>query len=359
MNLKTIICSLILGSSLTTTAQTALTEYHPGVTAEGAVYFLPKTIIKLHVKVEKTTYKPGEFCNYAMRYLRLKDVVQEPTTSYRVLSVQQIPVAIADSSKAYSVKFNAKTVAANFSLSEDGRLLAINAEAAEPAQPELFKPASKPAATNPRNFMSEEILAAGSAAKMAELTAKEIYDLRDNRNLLIKGQADFMPSDGNQMRLMLDRLETQDRALTQLFTGITVCDTTETVFTVVPDGPISKLVAFRLSQRLGLVDSDDLSGTPFYISIEDLNTVPPVDDEAAMKVKKKSPEAGIYVNVPGKMRSTIFQGDNKFSEKEFPAPQFGNVELLSGELFNKRYTTHLWLNPLTGAVDRLTADEPK
>jgi hypothetical protein len=190
--------------------------------------------------------------------------------------------------------------------------------------------------------MSEEILAAGSAAKMAELTAKEIYDLRDNRNLLIKGQADFMPSDGNQMRLMLDRLETQDRALTQLFTGITVCDTTETVFTIVPDGPISKLVAFRLSQRLGLVDSDDLSGTPFYISIEDLNTVPPVDDEAAMKVKKKSPEAGIYVNVPGKMRSTIFQGDNKFSEKEFPAPQFGNVELLSGELFNKRYTTHLW-----------------
>ena len=195
---------------------------------------------------------------------------------------------------------------------------------------------------------------------MAELTVREIYDLRENRNLLIKGQADFMPNDGAQMKLMLNQLEMQDRALTQLFTGTVERDTIEVMLTVVPDGNIQKQVLFRLSQKLGLVDADDLSGEPYYITVENMNTVPPVDEDAAAKIKKKKvPESGIYVNVPGRMRSTIFKDKQVFSSKELPAPQFGNVELLSGELFNKHYTTRLWLNQLTGSVEKLEAEQPK
>ena len=59
------------------------------------------------------------------------------------------------------------------------------------------------------------------------------------------------------------------------------------------------------------------------------------------------------------MKSAIFSADGTISEEELPAAQYGNTELLSGALFNKRYTTHLWLNPVTGAVDRLDAEQPK
>jgi hypothetical protein len=45
--------------------------------------------------------------------------------------------------------------------------------------------------------------------------------------------------------------------------------------------------------------------------------------------------------------------------EELPAGQFGNIELLSGALFNKRYATHIWMNPISGAVDRLEAEQPK
>jgi hypothetical protein len=161
--------------------------------------------------------------------------------------------------------------------------------------------------------------------------------------------------------MMLDRLETQDRILTQLFSGTTVRDTIETILTVVPDGDIEKSVLFRLSQKRGLVDADDLSGEPYYIRVEDLKTVPTADEEALAlaKKKKKQPEAGIYVNVPGRLRSTIFKGERILSKLEVPAGQFGNVELLSGELFNKHYTTRLWLNELTGSVDQLEAEQPK
>lgn len=341
-------------------AQTQLTEYLPGVTSEGAVYFLPKTAFRITMQIEKTTYKPGDFAPYAQRFMRLKDISQEPSTQYRIINFQLVPFAVPDSTKKYAIKFNAKTVASNVALSEDGRLLAINAEPNAVKEPKPFVSYTKKKRANPRQFLTQEILSAGSTAKMAELTAQEIYDLRENRNLLIKGQADFMPKDGEQLRLMLQQIDTQDEALTSMFKGTYDCDTTEHSLTVCPDGSFNRQLLFRLSQVYGLVDTDDLSGAPYYISVEDMQYVPTaIDEKAAAKAKKKAYEAGVYVNIPGRMRVTLYQGIDAVLNAELPAAQFGNVELLSGELFNKHYTTHLWLNPLTGGVERLEAEQPK
>lgn len=348
-------------AAMAATAQTQLTKYQPGVTTDGAVYFLPKTTIQVSVLVEKSTYTPGDFAPYAGRFLRVMDVDMQSKTAYRVVGIRQTTTCTADTAKGYSVKFNAKTVAANVTLSKDGRLLGINTDEAEDYDtPQAFTPAPRLLPVNPRQFMTEEILACTSTAKMAQLTAREIYDLRENHNLLIKGQADFMPQDGAQMQMMLSRLEEQDQALTSLFCGTTVRDTTEHIITVTPDGPFPRQILFRLSQVCGFTDKDDLSGTPYYISIDDLKTAPPTDEvAAAAKSKKRQPEAGIYVNVPGTMRAVIYDGIEPVSTAEHPAPQFGNVELLSAELFNKRYTTHLLLDPLTGAVSKLDAEPVK
>ena len=112
---------------------------------------------------------------------------------------------------------------------------------------------------------------------------------------------------------------------------------------------------FRFSKKLGLVDKDDLAGEPYYIRIANLRTVPmPNADE-----KKKKQEPGLYINVPGKMKVTLYDAIEPIHVEELPAGQFGNVELLSGALFNKRYATHVWMNPISGAVDRLEAEQPK
>ena len=74
------------------------------------------------------------------------------------------------------------------------------------ALPERFVPAPKQPQPNPNDYMNEDILSAGSTAKMAELTAKDIYDIRESRNQLARGQADFMPKDGTQLRIMMENL---------------------------------------------------------------------------------------------------------------------------------------------------------
>ena len=350
-------------SFLSLEAQTVSSIYQPGVTAEGAVYFLPKTAVNITIQVEKTTYTPGDFCLYAERYLRIKDVSPTPDVSYRITAIRQEAIAVADTAKRYAVKFDPKTSAANVRLSDNGILLGINTndEAKDHAliqnnshTSHLSAPTSM---LNPRQYMNEETLSAGSTAKMAELTAQDIYEIRESRSMLVRGQADNMPKDGEQLRLMLSQLDLQDHALTSLFSGTTICDTTHHSFIVVPDSTITGRILFRFSQKLGLVDADDFAGVPYYINIEDLSTVPapaPVDPK-----KKLKPVDGIFVNIPGRLRSTVTDGQRAIISGEFPAGQFGNVELLSGSLFNKRYTTRLWLNPLSGAIERLDAEQPK
>ena len=344
----------------TVTAQTQLSQYRPGVTPEGAVYFLPKTALRISVLVEKTTYTPGDFAPYAQRYLRIADVSQEPKTSFRIADIMVTPTPVADTTKVYAVKFDARTVASHMTLSDDGRLLALNIENVEDAEvPALFAPAPKSVEVNPRQFMGEEILSCGSTAKMAEMTAHEIYDLRENRTLLIKGQADFMPQDGRQMEMMLNELERQDRALSSLFVGTTRCDTVEHVLWLTPAAASQgKTVLFRLSQVKGLVEVDDLSGAPFYYTLDDITQLP-AEEETGKKVNNAKSMSGIYVNVPGRLRLTLYEGIKPILTEEHPAPQFGQTMLLSGSLFNKRYATRLLLDPLTGAVLRLDADQPK
>ena len=338
-------------------AQTVTGQYVPGAMIDGAVYFLPKTAVRIAVLVAKSTYTPGDFAPYAARYLRLNNVSPEPSVSYRVLSLKQSALGVRDTTKAYNVRFSPKTSAINVATAEDGVLLAINATGTRQVEPQPFRPAPKPIAVNPRQFMNEEILAAGSTAKMAQLTAQEIYDLRDSRSQLIKGQADFMPQDGEQMKLMLRQLEMQDQALTSLFAGTTVRDTIETIFIVAPDKEVQAQTLFRFSKHFGIVDADDVSGTPYYIGIQNLSQLPATDME--MAAKKHKAINGLYYNVPGKLRSTIYCGNDVVSKEEFPAGQFGNIELLTGDLFNKHYGTRLWVNPLTGGIDKLEAEQPK
>lgn len=352
--LSIIICQLSF-SSTGAQAQTQVSGYAPGVTPDGATFFLPKTAIRISVLAEKTTYTPGEYAAYAQRFLRLNNISTETSESYRVISISQTAIGVADTTKAYTVKFSPKTAAINVALAQDGTLLAINGEAKEQVLPQPFQAAPKMLLPDPHRFQNQEILAAGSLAKMAQLTAEEIYDLRENRSLLIKGQADFMPQDGQQMKLMLNQLDQQDRALTSMFAGTTVSDTTEYVFYVVPDKDIEGQTLFRFSRHFGLVDADDLSGAPYTIAVTDLKSVP----MAAPANKKKKAENGLYYNVPGRLRSVISQGTTILSQEEMPAAQFGHVELLVGDLFNKHYGTHLWLDPVTGAINKLEAEQPK
>ena len=332
-------------------AQAVSTPLTAGRTAEGVTYFLPKTAIRFNLLIEKKTYNPGEYAKYAEKYLGMTGIEQEEQVTYSVASYNICQIGVRDTSKCYTVELKGKSETADIKLSEDGVLLAINDEPAKPKLTAPFTPAVKKPTVDPHQFLSDDVRSAGSMAKKAEMTVNQLLELQEHRQQLITGEADDMPQDENQLRYMIEQIDRQRDALTSLFTGSIVRDTIEQIVTVSPEKEVQREVIFRLNKKLGLVDKDDLSGIPYYMSIEDLHR----SNTQKYGTPENKKDGGFYVNVPGRIRLTLHREQQQLGSFDIYAGQFGFVELRSGALF-KRYVTHMTLNPATGSVDKVHAD---
>ncbi|MBO4826430.1 MAG: DUF4831 family protein [Prevotella sp.] len=343
---KNFLVLMLLCSAMTMAAQ------------EETKYFLPRTALRFNMLVEKSSYTPGEYCQFAERFFKKSNVETQPTVTYRILSTEIVPYGVPDSTKSFKAKTDYKRNIKLINLDDSGILTSINTEPRRFLAPDKrFRPALKEAPLNPHDYMSQEILSAGSTAKMAELTAQEIYDIRESKNQLARGQADFMPNDGQQLKLMLQQLDTQEAALLQVFEGQTVRDTTEISLAYIPEREITKQILFRFSKHFGLTDANDLSGTPYYFSIEDLHIVPKIQVAADKKNKEKDKNLeGFYVNLPGKIKVNIFKDGNVIASQELFAAQFGQVEMLDEALFSKKLMTSVVLDPVTGNLESIKTD---
>lgn len=353
---KLIIAAGLLTAAVSTSAQTEVLTGISRGKDYGVVYTLPKSQIELEVKTYKISYKPGEFSKYADRYLRLSKVSTEPKEYWELTSVKVRSVGVPNSEATYFVKLKDKTVAPLMELTEDGIVKTINVPYTQntPSKKNTT-PAPATKKVNPREFLTEEILMANSTAKMAELVAKEIYNIRESKNALLRGQADNTPSDGAQLKIMLDNLNAQEDAMVQMFSGTR--NKEEKIFTVrlTPDKELDNEVAFRFSQKLGVVANNDLAGTPFYISLKNLETIKTPPQEEGGK-KKKSLE-GIAYNVPGQALVTLTDGKKKLYEGEMPITQFGVTEYLAPILFNKNSTIKVYFDPNTGGLLKVDRGE--
>ena len=345
-------------SLFTSIAQPVSTPMTAGQPAEGITYFLPKTVFRFHLVIEQRVSEPGVFARYASRYLLLKNVCQEREVEHNVIGMEVTQLGVRDTSKCYALKLKGgKCETADIRLSDDGVLLAINDEPVALKQSTLntfipkAAPAPKPDASR---YLDDDTRSAGSVAKMAELTARQMAELNEQRQLLITGEADEMPQNDAQLQRMLSEIDAEYNALLTLFTGTVRRDTTEHVLTYCPQQEVNRHVLFRLSRQQGLVDADDLSGVPYYITVEDLYKT----DTAKYPLVEPKKHEGLYVNVPGRIRLTLLRDSRELKSFELPAAQFGFVELRDAQLL-KRYVTHLQLHPATGAVVRCVADVEK
>lgn len=327
-------------------------NYTPGITDEGVVYYLPKTQIEVQVTATKVTYTPGELCQYANRYLRLQNVSSQPKEYWELKSVKVNTIGVPDPKNAYAVKLKDKSVASQVELTENGIIKAINTTSPQEKETAKATLPEKAKRLDPRTFMTEEILLAGSTNKMAELIAREIYNIRESKNSLTRGQADYMPQDGAALKIMLNNLEEQEKAMTEMFSGFTERTDQTFTFYVEPEKEIKDQIVFRFSTKLGVLKEDNLAGEPFYISIINGNSLPPADEAA--KAKKKT--EGIIYNIPGKAQVTLKGNGKQYANQEFYLTQFGETEVLIDNLFNKKVNTRVIFNPTTGGIVKIDKD---
>lgn len=322
---------------------------------EGSSYYLPKTALKFTLLIEKTTFTPGEYADYAISYLKESESVLDAKTTYRIIDIKMQPVGVPDTAKYYMARMSPKLTISKVYMNKDGVLRSVNVEPSPIKEDEVFVPSPKPAPLRPRDYMSETILAAGSKAKMAQLCAEDIYDIRNSRNELTRGNADSMPKDGEQLRIMMAAMDKQEQALLQLFEGTTSCDTIQTTLTICPEREVDRRAIFRFSEAFGLVDADDLSGAPYYISVADMHQTPE-DTRTEKEKQKQKDETGLFINVPGRAHVTLNKEEKKVAEYDIPFAQFGRVENISAVMFGKKVQTSYEVNSVTGAMSNLKSE---
>lgn len=355
MSKKGIITMAILTTALLTANAQSVDFYKPGE-GEGIAYFLPKTAVEVNVIATRVKYTPGDFCQYANRYLKINNVTPEPSTEWEIKKIEVCTTGIPDSTKAYIIKLSDKSVMSDIEVTDNNIIKAINTSAPKSVKTEYVLEKSQPSEDG-RKYMTEEILSAGSTAKMAELTAKEIYNIRESKNLILRGQADTMPKDGASLKLIMDNLEKQEKALTEMFIGKKITEDKLFTAVILPEKEVTSNVVLRFSKKLGILSSDNLAGEPIYIKIESRNPIQTVAvNEEDSKKKKKAPK-GVLYNIPGKANVSItFKGKTIFEDKNMMFAQFGNTELLVDDLFNKKVNTRVVFDSVTGGIQKIDKD---
>lgn len=350
-NLITIACLLF---SLPILAQTKVVKKN-AVKANnfGITYSLPKTQLTVDAEVTKVTCKAGPYYKYAEKYLGVKDAIAEDRVYYELGKISLANYGIPDPDNTYIVDFKGGTVAPYAYLTQEGLLCSINAEyTPEESDLETSKKNETPAKATDASVFSEELLMAGSTARQAEVAAKQIYRIRESRLNILTGDADNLPPDGEAMKLVIQQLEEQEKALTNLFTGILTKETTHYDVNITPYDNLDKEVLFRFSNLMGIVDADDLGGVPVYMDLKATERAPVLDAKEAEKKEKTM--KGIIYNVPGKASIEISMNKKTLYKGDAQITQFGSREGLAPVMFeDKKAPVKVYFYPETGAIKQI------
>lgn len=346
--------------SIPIAAQGESQPYEPGITRDAVSYWLPQTRITVTVNVSKMTYTPGEFSRYAERYLRIDNINSTAQERWSITGVSIQTEGVPDKERLYTLSFPEKGERPYIELTADGIIKSVNVQndtpvtqtAATPSTPTIKE---KPKNLNPYDYLTEEILMAASTAKMAELTAKEIYSIRESRNAITRGQAEFIPTDGESLKYILESLSEQEAALLTLFSGTNQTEEHTFTINVTPKAALNRQILFRFSTKLGLLSSDNLAGEPVWMDITETkmtlgyNTSAGVKEEAKNKKSKNSTDF-LYYRIPGRGTVKVYDNRTSYLEQEIVIAQFGTTEVVSSTIMGKHADTKIRFNTSTGNV---------
>lgn len=315
----------------------------------GIVYSLPKTAIDVRATVTRSVEKPGPFAQFAQKYLGQSPTVTQERTVWKIENVDILPKGIADPEKRYSIQLKKENRTA-FYLNEEGMLVSINrAPAPAPTRPapspEKAAKKEQKLAAEYAQLYTETMLISSSTRNMAEAAAQQIYLLREYRLDLLTGNSDEIPQ-GQSFEILLREMDKREALLTSLFLGTVESETLVEDIVIDPENKNS--VAFRFSERKGILPADDLSGEPIYVSTEVKEVIEAPTDSKG-KVIAPASNALVYIT-PGKADVKVSYKGEALCQKEIPMAQLGAAHGIDPSVFNGSGAVEATFCPESGAL---------
>lgn len=327
---------MVLALSAVPFAASAQTNVDP----EGYVtYSLPMTTISLDVEAVQETFYAGPYARFAEKYLGVKPRMKDETT-VQLTQIRMTPLVEADQSRRYSVNIKKGTLNPSvFSLSSAGLVTFADANfGAEtvwrfPVRSEgdfsgkgvssnltsesatLYRNEKKESAYN-RVAVQQNMVVEKTLEQKAAETAGTILELRRQRLQIVTGDTDATYS-GEAMGAAIEELARLEQEYMTLFVGYSEYQTQQMRFEVIPEAgrETQMYIAFRVSDKNGLVPADDMTGRPVVMEI-----VPQTFEQTG--VKKISGEV-VHYRIPAICTVKLKNGADLLLQSRIPVCQLG------------------------------------
>ena len=265
-----------------------------GIRHYSTLYALPKTVIRVNLKVIKTSYKKGPYHNYANSYLDLTNVIEEDKELWKITDIKFETYAIADTNHIYLIETNDELNKIELKLTESGLLEAIYPQEytncpikkdiseykSIPLSESVLLKSHKLTEKEELNFddvpLPKSVLAKRTTSEQATELSAKILALREDRAAILVGDGytQAMP-EGEALKIMVEKIDLIQNLYLTMFKGKSKKESFQYTFDYIPEEPrkITQTILFRFSEEHGIVENTDMSGEPMIIEIESYENI--------------------------------------------------------------------------------------
>lgn len=311
------------------------------------IYYSPKTALTLDFIYTVEQFERGQYAEYAEAMLGVSDVVMETASVYTLKDVHVGTTTTIDYERPHKV-VNDGAYPLLLTINDKGLLTGYNVHSFSKQMPKKEpecrhnEPKHAPARVAP---YPEDVLKAAHPEAQAMEIAKQIFHLRETRTYLLNGEVEHAPADGEAMRMVLEELNNQERALTELFIG-RKCMRTELKTVRLEPNNAGEFLFF--SDENGFTDSENIDADTIEVRMDCQQQVAqPVDPKAKKKAQELSQ---IVYNVPGYCTVNVLYKGNSLAKRAIPVAQLGIDVALPKKMFTGKDLPKITFSEKTGNI---------
>lgn len=317
------------------------------------VYYMPYTNMTVELTVEKEILKAGPFCHFAEEFLGVYEYIEQDEVNYRLKSAEIHTYTAPDYNRPVKIVAENDVPMQLLTLTEKGLLYGFNVPMPEkePKKPVADRKDKKDDHYPQIAPYTEDHMKTQSLREMAEVTAKQIYRIRENRMYILGCEVEKAPADGKAMKTVLEELDKQERQLVELFIGTRSVKVHHHTYQCAPDKNGETVLA-RLDKKAGLMNADSEQGEPILLNTQ---VHKQVLGASTGVVDKKAPKASsLYYNLPGSCIATVSYMGVEKATRNFQVAQLGVSVPLARNLFTGKTLPEILFNTKTGEVKSIT-----
>lgn len=318
------------------------------------VYYSPKTMLCLDFSYTVTTLEKGPYAEFAESLLEVHDFVTESSTTYELKDVKIHTQTQTDFDRVHKVSAE-DGIPMLLRINDKGLLTGYNvaAQLREPRRPNMPKDCKQPRSISFKAApFTEDVMMVATPEAQAEVVAKQILHIRETRGYILTGEVEHAPADGEAMRLVLEELAQQEKALTELFVGKKTIRHEHKTIEIEPS-EITQMLFF--SEENGFTDADNIEADTIEVRMV-CERQYKQHAQGQVGKKKTAPIelSPIVYNVPGRCEVSVVYQDHTIAGRTIPVAQFGVDVALPKNMFTDKELPQIIISDKTGNVESIS-----